>query len=150
MRATTCRIAASMTSSTAKVFRPARVKSAIAPMCAPSSSASVKNSAMPMRNSHTSKIIRALATAGAIPVQTRLHQRAVGLYRTLALKIILLAVVFLVVPVILYRLNEIGDAQQSELLKHSVELQGSLITSVLQPYLERSEEHTSELQSRVD
>ena len=84
-------------------------------------------------------------------MQVNLHQRAIGLYRTLALKIILLAVVFLVVPVILYRLNEIGDAQQSELLKHSVELQGSLITSVLQPYLERFAQESPEvLQKALD
>ena len=84
-------------------------------------------------------------------MQISFQHRVVGLYRTLALKIILLAVVFLVVPVILYRLNEIGDAQQSELLKHSVELQGSLITSVLQPYLERFDQESPDvLQKALD
>jgi two-component system sensor histidine kinase ChvG len=71
--------------------------------------------------------------SGALPRLPRLGP----LYRTLALKIGLLAVVFVVVPVILYRLIEIGDAQQAEILKRSVELQGNLITSVVQPYLER-------------
>jgi len=70
-------------------------------------------------------------------VFSRVVPRAAGLYRALAIKIILLAVVFLVVPLILYRLMEIGDAQQAELLKRSVALQGNLITSVVQPYLER-------------
>jgi len=72
-----------------------------------------------------------------LDVFSRMLPFAAGLYRALAIKIILLAVVFLVVPIILYRLMEIGDAQQAELLKRSVALQGNLITSVVQPYLER-------------
>ena len=65
-----------------------------------------------------------------------LRNRLGALYRTLAIKITLLAIVFLVVPIILYRLFQIGDAQQGEILQRAVEQQGNLIASFLRPRLE--------------
>ena len=56
-------------------------------------------------------------------------------YRTLAMKIVFLALVFLLIPLILYRLFESADAQQSQLLQRTVEEKGTLIASVLQPRL---------------
>jgi two-component system sensor histidine kinase ChvG len=62
-------------------------------------------------------------------------QRVRTFYRTLAVRIIVLAIVFLVVPIILYRLFQLADAQQSELLEHAVEQKGDLIASVVKPHL---------------
>jgi len=56
-------------------------------------------------------------------------------FRTLALKIMLLAVIFLFVPIIFYRLFQIADTQQSALLQRTVEEKGTLIASVLTPRL---------------
>ena len=56
-------------------------------------------------------------------------------FRTLALKILLLAVIFLFVPIIFYRLFQVADTQQSELLQRTVEEKGALIASVLTPRL---------------
>ena len=56
-------------------------------------------------------------------------------YRTLAMKIVFLALVFLLIPLILYRLFLSADAQQSRLLQRTVEEKGTLIASVLQPRL---------------
>ena len=58
------------------------------------------------------------------------------IYRSLAIKIGLLSLIFLAVPVILYRLVEIGDAQQGQLLQREFEVQGDLIASVLRPHFE--------------
>ena len=78
------------------------------------------------------------------------RNRLGALYRTLAIKIILLAVVFLVVPIILYRLFQIGDAQQGELLQRAVEQQGNLIASVLRPHLQKFEDEPADaLQSAL-
>ena len=57
--------------------------------------------------------------------------------QALAIKIILLAAVFLVVPIIFYRLFQIADAQQTELLARTVEQKGTLIATMLRPHLER-------------
>lgn len=67
---------------------------------------------------------------------SRWAPRAAGIYRTLAIKIVLLSIIFLAVPIILYRLVQIGDAQQGELLQREFEVQGDLIASVLRPGLE--------------
>ena len=72
-------------------------------------------------------------------------------YRALAVRIIFLAVVFLVVPIIFYRLFQIADTQQSELLLRAVEQKGSLIASVLQPHLaDFQEEPPDALQHALD
>lgn len=68
---------------------------------------------------------------------SRFAARTVGIYRSLAIKIVLLSLIFLAVPIILYRLVQIGDAQQGQLLQREFEVQGDLIASVLRPHLER-------------
>ena len=66
---------------------------------------------------------------------------------TLAIKIILLGAVFLLVPVIFYRLFQIADAQQTEFLVRTVEQKGTLIASLLTPHLARfQDESPDELQ----
>ncbi len=66
-------------------------------------------------------------------------------YRALAIKIFVLTVVFLVVPIIFYRLFQMADAQQSELLQQTVEQKGSLIAAVLKPHLTAFEDESPEL-----
>jgi two-component system, OmpR family, sensor histidine kinase ChvG len=71
--------------------------------------------------------------------------------QALAIKIILLAAVFLVVPIIFYRLFQIADAQQTELLARTVEQKGTLIATMLRPHLERfQDESQDELQRALD
>jgi two-component system sensor histidine kinase ChvG len=71
--------------------------------------------------------------------------------QALAIKIILLAAVFLVVPIIFYRLFQIADAQQTELLARTVEQKGTLIATMLRPHLERfQDESPDELQRALD
>ena len=73
------------------------------------------------------------------------------LYRALAIKIIFVAVIFLIVPIIFYRLFQIADAQQSALLQRTVEEKGTLIASVLEPRLAGFENEPSErLQKSLD
>jgi two-component system sensor histidine kinase ChvG len=77
--------------------------------------------------------------------------RLSALYRTLAIKIILIAVIFLVVPIIQYRLFQIGDAQQSELLQSAVQQQANLITVFLRRHLENfTSEPPDALQTALD
>ena len=57
-------------------------------------------------------------------------------YRAVAIKIGFVAIIFLVVPIIFYRLFQIADAQEGALLQRTVEEKGTLIASVLQPRLE--------------
>lgn len=72
-------------------------------------------------------------------------------FRTLALKILLLVVIFLFVPIIFYRLFQIADAQQSALLQRTVEEKGTLIASVLTPRLAAFEsEPPDRLQQALD
>jgi two-component system, OmpR family, sensor histidine kinase ChvG len=71
--------------------------------------------------------------------------------QALAIKIILLAGMFLIVPIIFYRLFQIADAQQTELLARTVEQKGTLIATMLRPHLERfQDESTDELQRALD
>jgi len=72
-------------------------------------------------------------------------------FRTLALKIMLLAIIFLFVPIIFYRLFQVADAQQSALLQRTVEEKGTLIASVLTPRLAAFEsESPDKLQQALD
>jgi len=83
----------------------------------------------------------------AISVRQRLKDFA----GTLAIKIILLAAVFLLVPIIFYRLFQIADAQQTEFLTRTVEQKGALIASLLKPHLTRfQDESPDELQRALD
>jgi two-component system, OmpR family, sensor histidine kinase ChvG len=71
--------------------------------------------------------------------------------QALAIKIILLGAVFLVVPIIFYRLFQIADAQQTELLARTVEQKGTLIATMVRPHLERFQDESSdELQRALD
>ena len=72
-------------------------------------------------------------------------------YRALAIKIIFLAVVFLVVPIIFYRLFQLADAQQTELLRTTVEEKGTLVAAALKPRLESFDQEPQEsLQHALD
>src|ERR1700745_584808 len=146
-----CAIASSTTSCMARGSPPARGRSATAPMCAPSSSASGRNSAMLTRNSRRSKITPDSATAGAKEMAHSLPGKIYAGFRTLALKIMLLAVIFLFVPIIFYRLFQVADAQQSALLQRTVEEKGALIASVLAPRLAAFQSEPQEkLQQALD
>jgi two-component system sensor histidine kinase ChvG len=80
-----------------------------------------------------------------------LPRKIISLYRSLAIKILFVAIIFLVVPIIFYRLFQIADAQQSALLQRTVEEKGSLIASVLQPRLTAFESEPPErLQMSLD
>jgi two-component system sensor histidine kinase ChvG len=63
------------------------------------------------------------------------RQKAQSFSRSLAVKIIFVAIIFLIVPVIFYRLFQMADAQQTQLLVRTVEEKGNLIASVLEPHL---------------
>ena len=80
-----------------------------------------------------------------------LRQRIQTSYRSLAIKIIFVAVVFLVVPVIFYHLFQVADAQQTQLLQRTVEEKGRLIASVLEPHLRQfQDEQPAVLQRALD
>src|SRR5258708_16028753 len=130
-----CVIANSTTSCTVRVSWRVTVKSGFAPMCALSSSASVRNSAMSTPHSPTFRTIPASDIAGTMLMRPSVAHRIRMVYRTLAMKIVFLALVFLLIPLILYRLFLSADAQQSRLLQRTVEEKGTLIASVLQPRL---------------
>src|SRR5258708_3415513 len=139
-----CAIANSTTSSMAKVSWQAAAKSASAQMCAPSSSASARNFGTSTRLSPTSRTIRASDIAGAMPMKVSVAHRIRTVYRTLAMKIVFLALVFLLIPLILYRLFVNADAQQSRLLQRTVEEKGTLIAEVLRPRLAAFQDESSE------
>jgi two-component system sensor histidine kinase ChvG len=81
----------------------------------------------------------------------RFRDKIRTLYRTLAIKIVLLTIVFLVVPIIFYRLFQIADTQQTKLLQTTVEQEGNLIASVLRPHLINfRDESPEELQRALD
>jgi len=94
-----------------------------------------------LRSEHTAKRPdKVPAGAISLPAQvtkwSRFAARTLGVYRSLAIKIVLLSLIFLAMPIILYRLAQIGDAQQAQLLQREFEVQGDLIASVLKPHLE--------------
>jgi two-component system, OmpR family, sensor histidine kinase ChvG len=64
-----------------------------------------------------------------------LRQRFRNFHRALAIKIIFLAIVFLVVPIVFYRLFQVADAQQTALLESTVQEKGQLIAAVLKDHL---------------
>jgi two-component system, OmpR family, sensor histidine kinase ChvG len=81
----------------------------------------------------------------------RLAHRIRTFYRALAIKIIFLALVFLLIPLILYNLFQSADAQQGRLLQRTVEEKGTLIASVLKPRLAAFESETpDQLQHALD
>src|SRR5258705_13747254 len=136
MPARTCATVKSTIWSMAKDLRQATANSAFVSMCARSLNASARSSTTSIRDFRRSRTIRALAIAGAILMVRDFAKQARTFYRTLAVRIIFLIVVFLVVPIIFYRLFQYADVQQSELLEHTVKQKGDLIASVLRPHLE--------------
>lgn len=78
-----------------------------------------------------------------------LRQKFRTFYRALAIKIIFLAVVFLVVPIIFYRLFQIADAQQTALLERTVEEKGQLIAAVLTAHLTHFQDESPEVLQRA-
>lgn len=84
-------------------------------------------------------------------MKSRVANKIRTFYRALAIKIILLAIVFLFIPLILYQLFVTADAQQGRLLQRTVEEKGTLIASVLSPRLAAFEMETpEELQHALD
>ena len=76
-------------------------------------------------------------------------ERVGNVYRALAIKIIFLAVVFLVVPIIFYRLFQLADAQQTELLQTTVEEKGNLVAAALKQRLENFDTESPETMQRA-
>ena len=72
-------------------------------------------------------------------------ERVGNVYRALAIKIIFLAVVFLVVPIIFYRLFQLADAQQTELLQTTDEEKGNLVAAALKQRLENFDTESPEI-----
>src|SRR6266851_8115006 len=113
---------------------------AIAPMSAPSSSESARSSARSILSSSTSTITPDSATAG-LPATSPAErpQRQARSYRSLAVKTVLLAVIFLIVPVILYWQFKAADEEKQNLLLRSVREQGHLLGQALLPMLSASD-----------
>src|SRR5262249_6746156 len=88
-------------------------------------------------------------TAGTTSMPAPISHKIRLVYRALAIKIFVLTVVFLVVPIIFYRLFQMADAQQSELLQQTVEQKGSLIAAVLKPHLTNFEEESPDSLQRT-
>ena len=71
-------------------------------------------------------------------------KRARTLYRSFAIKIIFIAIVFLIVPIIFYRLFQTADAQQTQLLRRTVEEKAELIVSAIEPHLRNFQDEPPE------
>jgi two-component system, OmpR family, sensor histidine kinase ChvG len=95
---------------------------------------------MSILGSSTSTITPDLATAGS-PVSSteEAPRRRAPLYRSLAVKTVLLAVIFLIVPLILYWQFKAADEEKQGLLLRSVREQGRVLGQALLPLLSASE-----------
>jgi two-component system sensor histidine kinase ChvG len=95
---------------------------------------------MSILSSSTSTITPDLATAGS-PASSaeEAPRRRAPLYRSLAVKTVLLAVIFLIVPVILYWQFKAADEEKQALLLRSVREQGRVLGQALLPLLSASE-----------
>src|ERR1700738_5672256 len=122
--------------STARTSSPGMVRRVIVLMYEPSSSVSAKSSAMSILISTTSKTIPASDTAG--PLENRAH-RVSGWAWSLTAKTVLLAVIFVLVPVFLYMEFRSADQDSQELLLRSVRDEGRVISQSLLPLLEISD-----------
>ena len=84
-------------------------------------------------------------------MKSSLAHRVRTFFRAMAVKIAVLALIFLLIPLILYHLFQSADAQQGRLLQRTVEEKGTLIASVLRPRLAAFQEETPErLQHALD
>jgi two-component system, OmpR family, sensor histidine kinase ChvG len=95
---------------------------------------------MSILSSSTSTITPDLATAGS-PTSSAAEapRRRAPFYRSLAVKTVLLAAIFLVVPLILYWQFKAADEEKQDLLLRSVREQGRLLSQALLPLLSGSE-----------
>src|SRR5216683_2181382 len=132
-------IVKSTTSFMARISSPAMGMRGIAPMSVLSSSGSARNSAMSTPSSSTSTITPDSATVGSliprVPSRAGRIRRRAPLYRSLAVKTVLLTVIFLAVPLILYAQFKAADEEKQALLLRSVREQGRLIGQALLPLL---------------
>src|SRR5258708_22113979 len=122
---------------------------AIGPMSAPSSSASARSSARSILSSSTSIITPDSVTAGLPAASpTERPQRQARSYRSLAVTTVLLAVIFLIVPLILYWQFKAADEEKQSLLLRSVREQGRVLGQALLPLLTTSERQNLPLLGR--
>src|SRR5260370_2541298 len=113
---------------------------AIGPMSAPSSSASARSSARSILSSSTSIITPDSVTAGLPAASpTERPQRQARSYRSLAVTTVLLAVIFLIVPLILYWQFKAADEEKQNLLLRSVREPGHVLGQALLPILSPSD-----------
>src|SRR3954452_7604807 len=108
----------------------------IAPMFAPSSSASARSSAMSTPASTTSRTTPVSDTAG--PRQYRTYRRGRWAW-SLTAKTVFLAVVFILVPVFLYMEFRSAHEESQELLLRAVRAEGRTISQSLLPLLETAD-----------
>src|SRR5712671_2831736 len=125
-----------MISSTARTSSPDTARRVIVPTYELSSSVSAKSSAMSILVSTTSKTIPASDTAGPPESSAR---RVSGWAWSLTAKTVLLAVIFVLVPVFLYMEFRSADQDSQELLLRSVRDEGRVISQSLLPLLEISD-----------
>src|SRR5467141_1748762 len=125
-----------MISSTARTSSLDTARRVIVPTYELSSSVSAKSSAMSILVSTTSKTIPALDTAGPPESSAR---RVSGWAWSLTAKTVLLAVIFVLVPVFLYMEFRSADQDSQELLLRSVRDEGRVISQSLLPLLEISD-----------
>src|SRR5260221_5328115 len=124
----------------ARTSSPAMGMRGTAPMSVLSSNVFARNSVMSILSSSTSTITPDLATAGSPTRSAEIApRRRARLYRSLAVKTVLLAVIFLIVPLILYWQVKAADREQQDLLLRSVREQGRLLGQALLPLLSASE-----------
>src|SRR5258705_8689932 len=133
-------IVRSTISFTARTLSPDTAMKVIVPMYGHSSSVFARNSVMSILSSSTSTITPDLATAGSPASSDEEAPRGrAPLYRSLAVKTVLLAVIFLIVPLILYWQFKAADEEKQDLLLRSVREQGRVLGQALLPLLSTSE-----------
>src|SRR5258708_4629958 len=114
---------------------------ATAPMCAPSSSASARNSVMSILSSRRSRTTPASAIAGvmsATPERKPARKRPQAAFlRSLSAKALLLALVFVAVPLVVYESFRAADAEKRQLLLSAVSDKGVTVSRALTPFLSR-------------
>src|SRR5882724_4294875 len=119
-----------------KISSPGTARRDIAPMYAPSSSVSARNSAMSTPLSTTSRTTPVLDTVGPPKGETR---RGIHWAWSLTAKTAFLAVVFILVPVFLYLEFRRAYEESQELLLRSVRAEGHTISQSLLPFLETAD-----------
>src|SRR5579863_8823847 len=141
--------ATSTTSFTARISSLVTARKAIAPMCAPLSSAFARSSATLIPSLIRSTTMPDSATAG-LPAHSRHDLIAAAaapnespapprFYRSLTAKAVVLALIFLAVPIIVYDEFRAADKAQRSVLLRSVREHGHVITAALAPILSTGE-----------